>query len=485
MRVAELMRLSERSTGRRTSSPGRVPFVPAGTAGAFATSCPTWSDAVNQISVSNSVHAQLQALVQPRLDTFAERLGGIVAAAQTELRDLERLVLKSEANMQSRLTGLEGRVAVLADGAARTEQRERDLNVQIAGIAESLLKRAENVAMEEGHGQRLDILKRSLEEKAERLDQNLEVVEESCKKSAKIVQKLDSRLHDLEEHSRSWPRLAEERRALTTTGPASAAAASAASPAAAEQLGRLRALEEQVQVLGGARGPSVGGQSFAVLEGRVDAQRADVEALARQLAEAEGELRAQLTEVTQQHDEQQQEVTRCWRSEQKALAVRVDDINLRVGALKVKADGVEGRLHSGIERAERVDRVRELEMDRWPNALEEKLLQHVDDRCNMLADELDGRLESLDDTCDETVENALERRLAVLSGELLLKPDRVPERRRLTFSSRISERGPHAGGFAASSGLGRSAGRAQPVSNRLGTPRSCLTPHRGDLASDL
>jgi len=343
LRVAELMRHSDRG---RSQSPAPVTAGPA----TLASLCPTWSDAITQMSVNSSVQAQLQKLVQPRLDTFAERLGSIVAAAQSEMRDLERLVEKSEARVENRLTGLEGRLAVLTDGASRTEQRERDLNTRIAGIAESLLNSAENSACEVVRGQRLEVLERTLQEKAERL----QVVEESCRKSVKSVQKLDDRLDDLEEHSRSIPLLVGELRSLATSS-----AAISGMPAAAEQGGRLRALEEQVQTLSCALGGNGGVQSCQALALLVDAQRSDVEALASQLMETGHQLGEQV-----QRREEQQEVTRSCRSEQQALTARVDDINLRVGALKVKADGLEGRLHSGLERSERTEKTRELEMGR-------------------------------------------------------------------------------------------------------------------------
>merc|ERR1719235_671470 len=112
-----MMRQSDRrAAGRSASCSSPVPQSPG--AASLAGLCPTWSDAVTQLHVQ----AQLQNMVQPRLDSFAERLGGIVATAQSELRDLERLTEKSQMRLESRLTELEGRVAALADAASRTEQ---------------------------------------------------------------------------------------------------------------------------------------------------------------------------------------------------------------------------------------------------------------------------------------------------------------------------------------------------------------------------
>ena len=49
-----------------------------------------------------------------------------------------RLSDSAEARTDGRLSTMESRVAVMADAAARTEQRERDLNARIAGLAEGL-----------------------------------------------------------------------------------------------------------------------------------------------------------------------------------------------------------------------------------------------------------------------------------------------------------------------------------------------------------
>lgn len=427
MRVADLMRKSDRPAGRAQS-----PARPLGTAMVTLGSlCPTWSDAVTQMSVTNSVQAELQMLVQPRLDSFAERVGNIVAATQNEMRDLERAVEKSEQRVDSRLSGLEGRVAVLADSAARTEQRERDLNTRIAAIAESLLKDAEGAASQAGNGQRLDVLERSLQDFAERL----EATQIDCRKGAQGSEMLEDRMDELEQHLQSLPQLADELRNLAESAATAAVGATFGGQRqdAAESLEqgvRLRALEEQMHVLSTTIGGSSSAQSYqaiATIERRLDTQRLELEAVAAQLAETGNELRTHLTEQVQQR-EQHREATRTSAEKQQATSARLDDLNLRMGALKVKTDGLEGRLHSGIEWAERG---RELETARWPAELEAKLQKAISDRCDQLASDagsrlemLEERLEILDENCEDAAEEALERRLAVLSGDLPPRPDR-------------------------------------------------------------
>jgi len=468
LRIAELMWQSPRTPGRSSSSPAPVGVASASLAGM----CPTWSDAVTQMSVNQSVQAQLKMLVQPRLDSFADRLGSIVAAAQNELRELERSVERSEARVESRLAGLEGRVTLLADCGARTEHRERDLNTRIAGIAGSLFKDTEGAAaLEMTRGHRLDVLERTMQARSERL----EVAEENCRKSARSFQKFDDRLAELEDRGRSVDHLADELRSLM------AASTATSSLAAPEQAARLGALETQVQSIMSAVEGNAGsqsGQAMSALEGRVDALRTDIEALATQLTETGRELRTQLAEQAHRHEEPQQMPCTSYGSnpsEMKALATRLDDFNLRVGALKVKTDGLEGRLCSGLERSERVERARE-----WPAELEDSLRQRINNAMfdvSSRLDVLEARLEGSDDAWDEIVEKVVERRLEELACEL--PPDIRRPRPRLLRGAGTGAGCPRdqKGARFSSPSAAAARGEAFGVGMHLTSRRSSTPPH--------
>jgi len=115
----------------------------------------------------------------------------------------------------------------------------------------------------------------------------------------------------------------------------------------------------------------------------------------------------------------------------------------------------------------------------------------MEHRCDTLAADstsqlnvLCDRLDSIEDVCEETVEQVLERRLATLSEDLSLQADGLLERRR-PIGSRRSERG-HERGLRPSASLGRTATGhhgALLTSSRRGTPSQAHG--RGDLGGDL
>lgn len=396
MNMAELMRLTDRGS----QSPA-VPLPPTMPPAVIASAaCPTWNDAVTQMNVQNCLKAQLPMIVQPRLDSLAERLASVVASAQSELRDLERLVGRSEARVDGRLAGLEARVAVLADAAARTEQRERDLNVHIAGIAEGMLKSAEDAGTDVARAPRVSGLEKRVQDETDRLD----TLEDICRKSSKNMQRLDDRLEGLEEQSRTLARRTEEMRSFGESQ-ALSRTATAAVPEA-----RLVALEEQVRALN-HKLATEHDCHLALLESRLESHRVEFEASSNRFTEQIGELRSQVSESAR-HREEQCEEAKSSAEKQQALTARLDDMNLRVGTLKVKGDGLEGRMSSMLER-----------MDTSRRQLEAQVEQQVTDHCGKFSTDADSRLEALEhqlgelkESCGDFVEQVISDRLAILSG---------------------------------------------------------------------
>jgi len=87
------------------------------------------------------VQHDLQAFVEPRLATFADRLGDLMAAAHEELRGVERQLEAVHSKTENHFAGVDARLQMLVDSAQRSEQRERDLNNRVAGLAEGILRR--------------------------------------------------------------------------------------------------------------------------------------------------------------------------------------------------------------------------------------------------------------------------------------------------------------------------------------------------------
>jgi len=458
LHVAELMRLSDKgSSKRRPAAPAiaaqAAQIARAAGAGGFGSvvSQPSWNDAAIQVCVMQSI----QAIVQPRLDSFAERLGGIVASAQEDLTDFQTFVDRIEARTDGRLTGLEARVAVLADGASRAEQRERDLNARIAGFAEGVLSRGvdEGVACaaeapwttSSGSAalQRLDDTERNVREALSRV----QTTEDVCRKGATNARFLEDRVKDLEMRSRTTSRVTEEMRSsledmsartprrgdagcdsgvatlahALATASAAAQTATATQAAISAQSSRTSALEEQVIVLneliassGLAPLGEKDDQAAAVASAQsrlVDALRADLEVLTSQC----GELRSQVVDHSRQleaHCEAQN--TKPAVELQKAISARVDDINLRTGTLKVKCDSLEGRLQVVSERAEAARHSPEVRHAQ--DQLQERCNRLESMRCEERLEAAERQLNNFQDACEDLVEQALNRRLSVLSG---------------------------------------------------------------------
>merc|ERR1711920_30066 len=110
-------------------------------------------------------------------------------------------------------------------------------------------------------------------------------------------------------------------------------------------------------------------------------------------------------------DEQRNKVKTLSEHDQ-ALTGRLDDMNLRVSALKVKTDGAEGRLQTFEDRSE---------SSRKP--LEAQFQQQIDDQIQRFSRNVESRIETMQqqlnscseeamiDICEEILELSLERRL--------------------------------------------------------------------------
>lgn len=340
---------------------------------------PSWHDAVTEMSVSSSVQEQIQGVVRPRLDSFAERLGEVMASAQSEMRELEGIVSRSEARVENRLSGLEVRLAALADGAARTEQRERDMNIRIAGIAEDLLRHADRDVLEASLNVRLEELSRKSQEESIRL----KALEESCRRRNRTV---DNKIERLEERGGVLPKFADDLREVAAATARSAVAAACptsgqqhAVHSASEQLMRVAALEEQVRMLScavGAGNGVVGSQAFA-----------------GEIADTTRKIHAQVISSQEEH----RQVSAKLEEYKEAMSTRINDLNMSLGALKVKADGLDSRLHSGLDRVERaIIDIRDPEAAKKPVDLEEQAVKSF----RQLSSDIIMRLEAVTSRVD-------------------------------------------------------------------------------------
>merc|ERR1712039_168810 len=126
-----------------------------------------------------------------------------------------------------------------------------------------------------------------------------------------------------------------------------------------------------------------------------------------------GDVCAQVVEQGRHIDAQCNDA-RAAAERQHALSARVDDINARVGAVKIKSDNLESRLQAVQDRVER--------NRHCPEAYQ--IQQQLLERCERLEKQMfEPRLEAveqnmmkLQSNCEDLVESSLERRLDILSG---------------------------------------------------------------------
>lgn len=426
-----------------------------------------YSDAVIQTCVQHSLHA----LVQPRLDGLADRLAGVVSSAQNELRELERCVERSEARLDGRLAKVESKLAVLSDGAARAEQRERDLNTRIAAIAEGMLRRsAEDATAAEGlqlqgRGSAADagITPGHVADIARHIrdaEGRIEALEESSRKGAKGTRRLEEHLECVDEQTRSVGRLGERLQSLVHE----LSLRSGGEAEGAIALQRVSLLEEDLRALGqrlAAPERSCCCQAqLAALDLRLEGQRGEAEGAAAQLMDRYQELHSQTSEHARRHEEQREE-SRASAERQLACAARLDDMNLRLGALKVKVDGLEGRVASVGERAEAARKPREAQLQ-----------QDLADRCRRAVGELEPRLEvverqlgKLQDACEDAVEQAVARLFPHEAGDSALH-------RRLGLAAELSPGMPGRDGPSSRDRSERRRDGLAPAGALHGTPRS-------------
>lgn len=428
-RVAELIRCSggHRSHARSASGGHPPKNKLLGTRGAHVddlglmeTVCsvaPTWGNA----ALHASVQASVQTLVQPRLDSLAANLATVFAQvhahSEDERRKLQQTVEHSETRLEGRVTSLEARVAVLVDGCARTEQRERNLNERIAGMGQDLLRGAEVVAERTGQKTRLDELDRRCQETEARLDQ----AEDQVRRGTKNIRRLDQAV---EERGRAFATFEEALQGLQqTTAEVTAGRANERGFAS-----RLEHLESQMHIL--QRIPVADATSdgrLAMLEGRVSGLVTAVSSLEDACGNSRSQLASQ-AELELEHWEQ----SKVTAEKQQALVARADDFNLRIGALKVRADGLDGRLQAMGERVEAS-----------ATGLEVQLREQLVSKGAQLAADFRSRLEVLErrtgtlmETCEDVVEQALERRLAALGDSAGRLDDRNSRVRKGTPAAR-------------------------------------------------
>lgn len=381
--------------------------------------------------IQTCVQHSLHALVQPRLDGLADRLAGVVASAQNELRELARCVERSETRFDGRIAHVESKLAVIGDATNRAEQRERELNTRIAALAEGMLRRcAEDAQVPEApppqpacavadlgisHGQVTDMERRTRDTSA-----RMEVMEEICRKSAKSMRKLEDRIEGVEEQGRGVARLGKRLQGLLEEFPARGTAHEGSRAAQ-----RIAALEEDMHALAArVAAPDREGifrAQFVSIEQRVECQRVEIESALVHLSDRCQEAQTQASEQARKQDEQREELRTASEQVQASVA-RLDDMNLRVGALRVKVDGLDGRLAAAGERnaSERVQG-----SCRLPDSQAHELTE----RCRRALGELEPRLEVLErqmgrlhEICDDAVEMALDRSPSIWGAPLSAAP---------------------------------------------------------------
>jgi len=322
---------------------------------------------------------------------------------------------------EGRFAALDSRIAVLADSAARTEHRERDLNEKIAGVAEEMLRSGATAAAAAGSevaaltsaGPRLQELEHQFREANSRGDR----LEEAVRRNTKQVRRYEERFDEFEASARRSPQLGDLQEQIDELWQHRSSAKG--DRGSKEHAARLDKLEEKVSAMTGSQDMTV---QFAMICNQIEQQRVDLEVVAASLEERGHELQNEVDSAKKKADDASA-LSRDGSDSQQALSARIDDINLRVGSLKVKADSFEGRLTSISERVESTRRDSE----------EVLAIPKLIDRCQKVAEQsehriqvIERRMDMLSEDCEETVEQALEKRLAVLAG--------VPQKSKQTAS---------------------------------------------------
>eukprot|EP00933_Yihiella_yeosuensis_P052909 TRINITY_DN51049_c0_g1_i1.p1 TRINITY_DN51049_c0_g1~~TRINITY_DN51049_c0_g1_i1.p1 ORF type:complete len:494 (+),score=97.20 TRINITY_DN51049_c0_g1_i1:218-1483(+) len=383
---------------------------------------PLWSDAAVQMSIQQC----LQGFVQPQLDEMAQRLASLVEKAQNEQRDLEKVTERGEMRNDARFVTLESQVAILNDASARMEQRERDLNEKIAGFAQEMLRNSVTTAANAKESEASVAMPRllDLEHRNREILSRLDRLEEVAKKVSKTARQLDERTETCEARMREVPEIQQQIEEIWSH---------------CDNIGyrqddggggfeeRLAHLEEQVCTmnLAAATAADSHGQQ-AILASNVQQVTSSLEALQSQVNGRYKEIARQADDMARKLEEANAN-SKTGQDQQKAFGARLDDINLRLGQLKVKTDSLEGRVMTMSDRVEASRRQSEHE-----EIGQRQFTESCRQSCHELEERVEvfgHRLEALSEDCGDLVEQALERRLAVLAGA-------APASRRSSNSSR-------------------------------------------------
>jgi len=426
-RIFELLCLSDKVASRVASAPPvpQTESAPSSVAAAavlvpphkhsvspsMCSTIPTWSDAGLQAYVQQSLTQGVQSLVQPRLDGLAERMASVVASTQCEIKDLARLVEQLESRLESRFAGLEQRAASLQEAGMRTEQRERDLNHRIAGIAAGIVRGVDASAQLEAALQpRLCEMERRTRDVDVRMDQT----EANCHRLAQQTRVLEEQFRDCELRSRAVACVSDNLRELLETR---------LSAADSKENVRIAALEQSVAALATTASSNTNtvqstpapeqGCQFTLLEGRVEGYVAEFDVLATQLMSRSLEFQDRISDQARCLEEMRTESSTTleeMRTESRAtgeracmVAARVEEIEHGIGSLKVKSDAFEGRL------AKIADRV---ESNCKP--LESHLKAQLDEQRMILTQEVEARVEVLEyrvtamqQMCEDIIDEAV------------------------------------------------------------------------------
>eukprot|EP00746_Dinoflagellata_sp_MGD_P005161 gnl/MRDRNA2_/MRDRNA2_109993_c0_seq1.p1 gnl/MRDRNA2_/MRDRNA2_109993_c0~~gnl/MRDRNA2_/MRDRNA2_109993_c0_seq1.p1 ORF type:complete len:469 (+),score=116.91 gnl/MRDRNA2_/MRDRNA2_109993_c0_seq1:45-1409(+) len=332
---------------------------------------PTWSE------------ASVQSIVQARIDVLAERisvaLAGLQSQADNERRNVEHHVERMEGRVESRVAGLEARLAVAAEQVTRSELKERDLASRVAAMQEEAQKAAE---LRESIRAREAESERRVRETECRLSDS----EELCRRAVARLQKVE---RAAEERDRKVSRIEESLRE----------AVGQPRGHGEDFVPRMEALEAQMASLRGSQlvtdplaSSGKDAQWAAALEGDVQRAQMDLQELALRLEEQSNDLRARLEDQAQERTDSCVQVTSAIGAHRE-LTARLDDFDVRLGSVKIKVDSYENRLRATGER-----------IDSVCAPLQEGLRQRLDKHREEIVREVECALEVMNQRIDQTRE---------------------------------------------------------------------------------
>lgn len=397
--AAELLQLPARQAlGTRPLSPSTTS---TGTVRPRGNSTfPSWCDATLQCTIQQIV----QVMLNQQLDSVMESVANVSASAQHQIRELEKVFERQEVHLEGRFSTIESRVSMIADGFSRSEQRERDLNERIGGIAEQLLR---NISVPtSGHEVTIAPRLSDLETRGREITSRLDRLEDASRKSSKIVRSLDERqsqttrqieathgsLHEIKAQFEEMWQLVDDP-SFRRSSPNN------------EIAERLAHLEEQVCSMNFASANDITAQVIR-LSSKVEDFSGVVDVLKENMENRFKDFHKQADDTKRRQEEARFQI-KSLSDHQQTNSARVDEVNIAVGQLKVKTESVDGRV-SHI------------------NARLESILQLPEDseEARHRVDVLERRLDGLSEDCEDLVEQALERRLAILAGAAPLPSSR-------------------------------------------------------------